>query len=68
MHGTGARFNLASVFAPSAGSTGHCFRGADNGRAGTRRGTHGLIGRPAICTAGPSTSPSRVFAMSTGSI
>jgi hypothetical protein len=64
MHGTGARFSLAPVFAPSAASTGHCFRGADNGRAGT----HGLIGRPAICTAGSSTSPSRVFAMSTESI
>ena len=68
MHGIGARFSLAPVFATSDASTGQCLRGADNGRAGARRGTHGLIGRPTICTTGPSTSPPGVFAMSTGSI
>jgi hypothetical protein len=43
MHGTGARSNLAPVFAALDASTGQCFRGAGNGRAGTRRGTPGLI-------------------------
>lgn len=68
MHGTGARFNLAPVFATLDASTGQCFRGADNGRARTRRATHEFIGRPTICIAGTSTSPQRVFAMSAGSI
>jgi hypothetical protein len=68
MHGTRARSNLAPVFATSDASTGQCLRGADNGPAGTRRGTPGLIGSPTISTAGPWTSPSGVFATSTGSI
>jgi hypothetical protein len=38
MHGTGERFNLAPAFATPAAPTGQCFRSADNGRAGTRRG------------------------------
>lgn len=68
MHGTGARCNLAPVFATSDTSTGQCFRGADDGRAGTGRGTPGLIGLPTISVAGPWTSPPGVFATSTGSV
>jgi len=68
MHGTRERSNLAPVFATSDASTGQCLRGADNGRAGARRGTPGLIGLPKISTAGPWTSPPGVFSTSTGSI
>jgi hypothetical protein len=61
MRGTGARFKPAPGFTTPAEAvpTAQCFRGANNGRAGTRRGTPGLVGRLTICTVGSSTSPPR---------